>query len=85
MTNDKTIRAWRKERDKAVASLDLKTFKKFYNKWLAKGMYDKSLPKDDYVTELALHKMALEITAMPDDVKTKAMEWLKAHDSRDRS
>lgn len=77
-------RRWRKERDAAVLSFDLAKFKKFYNKWLARGIYQKSLPANDRVTEIAMYQMALAINTATEEQKEKAREWLRLNGYNDK-
>ena len=67
---------WRKDRDEAVASLDLQKFKAFCLKWQGRGAYKlKTLPADN-ILEITMYKMACEITSIPEDIALKAAEWL---------
>lgn len=67
---------WRKDRDEAVASLDLQKFKAFVLKWQGRGAYKvKTLPADN-ILEISMYKMACEITTIPEDIALKAAEWL---------
>ena len=70
------FRKWRKERDDAVLSFDLAKFKKFYNKWFAKGVYNRSLPADDRITEIAMYQMVLALTSATEEQKERARTWL---------
>lgn len=68
-----------KERNKAVLSLDVRTFKDFVIRWSKKG----ALPScfilaDDNVIEIALRKMVLGIADAPEDKIEEARAWLKA-------
>jgi len=81
MTNKEKFLQWRNERDEAVASLDIEKFKAFYEKWKKLGIYNGELPNDN-VVELAIHKMAMEITTLPQEIKDKALVWLIEHNSR---
>jgi len=81
MTNKDKFLQWRGERDEAVASLDIVKFKAFYKKWKKLGFYNRELPNDN-VVELAVHKMALEITTLPQEIKYKALVWLIEHNSK---
>lgn len=74
--NEETIRQWKKERDAAVASLDLDRFKNFYQKWIERGIYDQ-MPFNDEVMKIAMYKMACEITSIQTSRKELAREWLK--------
>lgn len=67
---------WRKDRDEAVASLDLQKFKAFVLKWQMRGAYEKKPLPPDNILEITLHKMACEITSIPEDIALKAAEWL---------
>lgn len=70
------MKAWIKERDAAVSSLDIDTFRKFYEKWEARGIYDQPFPKDKRVAEIAMYKMAMEIRSIRKSVKDQAYKWL---------
>lgn len=67
---------WRKDRDEAVASLNLQKFKEFCLKWQMRGAYEKKPLPPDNILEITLHKMACEITTIPEDIALKAAEWL---------
>ena len=78
MKADALFNQWRKERDKAVASLDVEQFEAFIKKWQALGAYDvKELPPR-HILEISLHKMAVEITTIPAHIKQRATKWLLA-------
>ena len=53
--NDKLIREFVRDRDKAVATFDIETFKKFFTKYKAKGVYNIDLP-DDKIIEITMRK-----------------------------
>ena len=74
--NDKLIREFVRDRDKAVATFDLETFKKFFAKYKAKGIYDIDLPSDDKVIEITMRKMAVNSIRLPIEVRMEAAEWL---------
>lgn len=76
--DDATIRQWKKERDAAVASLDLDRFKQFYMKWHERGVYEIPWP-DDRIMEISMYKIACEIRAIQTSRKEQAREWLKKH------
>lgn len=69
------FKQWRKERDEAVASLDLEKFKKFYSKWADRGVYQAQFP-NDLVAEIAMYKCAVHITSLPDEIRKTAARWL---------
>ena len=73
----KTLEMWRKERDRAVASLDVQTFRKFYKRWQDRKVYEEPLPDNDMVVAIVMCKMATNINSMPDDIVIKAKAWLK--------
>ena len=73
------LRRWRKDRDKAVASLNVDKFIKFYKKWQMLGAYEiKQMPPRNIV-EITMYKMALEIKGIPADVQERACKWLVKH------
>ena len=74
--NKKTIMMWQTERDAAVRSYDVETFKAFYRKWLKLGMYDRPLPKDDMVIEITMRKMMFHMSSASRDEKEEAKRWL---------
>jgi len=56
MRQSKEFKQWRKERDEAIYTLDVDTFKKFYRKWQKRGVYTEPLPSDE-VIEIFMRKM----------------------------
>ena len=73
------MQQWKKERNKVIKSLDVKKFKKFYNKWMAKGIYYLDLPQDDRVVEVSLYKMLYHLKCSTPEEKDKAAAWLSEH------
>ena len=71
----KEIASWKAERDKAIRSQDVKTFKAFYEKWKAKAYYDVKLPSD-YVLEVSLRKMLYNMENATVKEKEQAKKWL---------
>lgn len=65
-----------KERDEATLSMDVDTFKAFYQKWKAKGVYTRPLPDNDYIIEIAIRKAVCELANPPADKLKEAQEWL---------
>lgn len=59
------------ERNAAVLSLDLATFKAFANKY--------GVDISDRVLEITMYKMAYNIESFPPETKKKAADWLKEH------
>lgn len=78
MLPDDEFRRWKRERDKAVASMDIEKFKEFYRKWAERGLYTAPLPPDN-VIEVALRKMAVSIPSLPTKLRTDAEVWLITH------
>ena len=75
--NYKQIERWKKERDEAIKSLDVGKFKKFYYKWMEKGIYERDLPSDDIV-EITIYKMLYNIKSATEEEKEVAKKWLEA-------
>lgn len=65
------------ERDEAVRTLDVKVFKKFYQKWYKRGVYAKPLPPDD-VLEIVLRKMLFHMASATEAERMNAKAWLMA-------
>ena len=70
------IKQFVNDRDKAVATFDLDVFKKFYEKYKAKGIYKIDLPKSDKVLEITIRKMAVHSTNLPEKTRAEATKWL---------
>lgn len=68
---------WKKERDEAIKTLDVKKFKAFHRKWKLKGFYNGPLP-NDAVIEVSLYKMLYNIKSATDEEKSEAKEWLES-------
>lgn len=73
------IKTYNKERDKAVKSLNVAEFRKFYKKWQERGFYQVSLPDDDAVVEVTMRKMLFHINSATEQEKADAEKWLIAH------
>lgn len=69
---------WLKERDEAIYSFDVETFKSFYNKWLKLGIYTNPLP-DDRVIEISMRKMVTGLANPREDKLKEAVAWLSEH------
>ena len=65
------LEIYNKDRNKAVLSLDVETFKKFCKKW------DLPNPPSDEIVEITMRKMACHIPSLPDDFKADAKKWLE--------
>ena len=65
-----------------MLSYDVERFKEFYRKWQKKGIYEKPLPTNDYVIELAMRKAVCIMKSATDEQKKEAIEWLYEHGSK---
>lgn len=73
MSNLETLIAYNIDRDIAVASLDVETFKQFCKRW------GYQVPSSDFVIEITMRKMMYHITTFPKEERKAAKEWLEAH------
>lgn len=84
MKADPLLAQFVKERDEAVKTSikanDLRVFKRFYGRWMAKGIYQIGLPSDE-VIEISLRKMLYHMTSATAEEKATAEMWLTAHGS----
>lgn len=69
------MKQWLKERDEAAKSYDVEKFKKFYNKYKALGIYNKTLPSDE-VIEISMRKMVCNMSKATKEEVREATEWL---------
>ncbi len=67
---------WKAERNKAIKSQDVDTFKAFYNKWKKRGFYELELP-NDMVLEITLRKMLYNLKDATPQEKANAAKWLQ--------
>lgn len=72
---------WKAERDKAIKSQDVDTFKAFYYKWKKRGFYELELPSD-ITLEIALRKMLYNLKSATTQEKATAKKWLTEHGCR---
>ena len=72
MKNIALIRRYNKDRDKAVASLNVETFKAFCRKWSL------PIPPTDEIIEITMRKMMFHINSFSEEDKQAAKEWLKS-------
>ena len=63
MRNSALIRRYNKDRDKAVASLDVETFKAFCRKWSL------PIPPTDEIIEITMRKMMFHINSFSEEDK----------------
>lgn len=66
-----------KERDEATLSMDVDTFRAFYQRWKAKGVYTRPLPDNDYIIEIAIREAVCALANPPADKLKEAKKWLK--------
>ena len=72
----KMVEIWRKERDEAAYSFDVKTFKDFYAKWAKRGIYDMYLLPPDDVLEISIRKMVVNFSDPIPEKYEEAKAWL---------
>lgn len=78
MIQSKEFKQWLKERDEAICSFDVDTFKAFYHKWEKQGMYTEPLPSDE-VIEVSMRKCVCGLANPPKDKLAEARAWLSEH------
>lgn len=72
------IKQYNKDRDKAVLSLDVETFKAFCKKW------GNPIPPTDRVIEVTMRKMACHIPSLPSEFRAEAKKWLEDREFDDK-
>ena len=73
---DKIIKQWQEERNAAVLSLDVNTFRAFYKKYQDLGIYQEPLLATDQILEIGLRQMVLGLkNATPEQI-ADAKSWL---------
>lgn len=70
---------WMEERDRVAKTYNVEQFKKFYEKWSKRGLYQISLPKNDKVIEITMRKMVYHMQSSTPEEKKEAEEWLMNH------
>lgn len=72
------LNEWRAELKEAVESLDVNTFRIFATRWIARGVYEQDIYNrmSDEVLEIAIRKMAVNITDVDPAIKEKSERWL---------
>ena len=77
--NDKEIKEFVKDRDKAVREAcrtgDLENFKAFYEKYQKRGLYKLPLPSDE-VLEISVREMLCYTASATNEEKAEAYKWL---------
>lgn len=69
---EEIIRNYNRERDAAVASLNVETFKTWCRKW------GNPYPGDDWIIEITMRKMMYHITSFSEEDRQSAKEWLES-------
>lgn len=82
MNQNRLIKIWMRERDAAVRTQDVETFKAFYLKWARRGIYDMHMPADK-VIEISMRKMLYHMASATEAEKAEAKTWLETHGSTD--
>ena len=70
------LRAHKKRRDDILRVGDLKEFRKFIIEMSG------NIPSADEVVEVTFHKLRLEVTSLPDDLRRDSANWLLMHGLR---
>lgn len=78
MSDAYELSQWIKERDEAIYTFDVDTFKAFYRKWQKRGIYTEPLPSDE-VIEITMRKMVCCLANPPKDKLAEARVWLFEH------
>ncbi len=79
---DKELKKHIEEKNKAIVlsvqKEDIYPFKKFYEKWYAKGFYDRPLQSlgNDKQIKIIVYKLAMDLLGVDFDTKLKASQWL---------
>ena len=81
--NDDLIKQFVKERNEAVYTFDVATFKAFYRRWVKRGFYSDNMLPSDNIIEISLRKMVLGIANAPEEKREEARAWLKARGYRE--
>ena len=78
--NDKQLRKYAKDRDKAILSFDIEQMKKFVKK------YEDILPPipQDEILYAGFMKCVADIRASTPEQKKRAADWLRAHGYSER-
>lgn len=74
--NYKQFMKWQKERDTAIKSLDVKTFREFWDRWVKRGFYVDPLPDNDQIVEITLRKLLSHLATASDQEREEAKKWL---------
>jgi len=75
MNQQKWIRLWKEERDKVMKTYDVELFKKFYEKWRKRGVYQMDLPQDNII-EISMRKCVYAMDNTTKEEREEARAWL---------
>ena len=78
MSDAYELSQWIKERDEAIYTFDVDTFKAFYRKWQKRGIYTEPLPSDE-VIEITMRKMVCCLAKPKKDKLAEARVRLSEH------
>ena len=72
------LNEWRTELKEAVESLDVNTFRRFATRWIARGVYEQDIYNrmSDEVLEIAIRKMAVNMTDVDLAIRKESAIWL---------
>lgn len=73
--SDNDVFEWRREKKEVLEKLDLKVFKPFYGKWVARGLYPTML--DDTLLEVEMYRQAADCEKLPTSRREEAKDWLR--------
>lgn len=78
--NEDIINQYVRERDQAVSTFDLATFRKFLMKWQKEGMFPFDVSKiTKPVLEITMYKMAVHSINIAPEKRKQAEKWLLDH------
>lgn len=77
MNNTNWLKIWQQELEDVVITYDIEAFKKFYQKWKARGFYKLKLPEDKVIA-ISLLKMVYNMKSSTEEQKAEAKEWLES-------
>ena len=80
--DDKEVYQWRQERHEALCRLDIKYFKPFYGKWVARGIYPSMM--DDKALERYMYEQAAVDESLPTSRREEAKDWLRLEEKKAR-
>lgn len=76
MNSKQWFKLWQDELLEVVTTFDVSKFREFYKKWQARGYYEESLPDDDRIVDITIHKIAYHLTTATPEQRAIAEKWL---------